>query len=185
MRYMPPSETYVTPIPWSGKCLQHQSYGSVTTYRRVAQWVGGCHDVADWGASTGFLRHFLPATVRYLPVDGTLQAPEGWAQMLVDLRTYTQPSEAIVLRHVLDNTFDWQAILTNALAAFQKRMAIVTFTRDAAVTHLAKVKSGWPVWRFNPDDLRRPMGSLLVGEEQVRETHPERIYYLERASCAL
>jgi hypothetical protein len=74
-------------------------------------------------------------------------------------------------------------VLANAVESFQRRMVVVTFTPDAPVTSLAKFKSGWPVWHFNPEDVRKRMGYFLVREEQVHVTHPERIYYLER-KCA-
>jgi hypothetical protein len=172
----------VTPAPWAPH-LQHPQYGSDDTYRLAAAWVRDCPTVSDWGGSRGYLFNFLPKTVRYLPVDGTMQASVDAAQIVADLATYREPSDGIVLRHVIDMTSDWRAVLTNAVQAFQRRMVVVTFTPDVAATHMFKVKSGWPVWHFNPDDLRDAMGDLLVAEETVHVTHPERVYYLERP-CA-
>lgn len=171
--------THATPQPWHVGRLQHPSYGSESSYRKVAEWVGVCAEIHDWGGSTGFLRHFLPGDRHYRVVDGTSQYP---GTTVIDLTQHTQPAQSVVLRHVLDNTFNWQAVLDNALLAFQRRMAVVTFTPDADETHVVKLKSGWPIWRFNPNDLRKCMGGLLVREECVCDTHPERIYYLERAS---
>lgn len=175
--------THVTPAIWSARLLQHPRYGSEETYRLAAAWVCECAEVADWGGGTGFLRHLLPASVRYRCVDGTLRPPMKHAQVLADLATYREPSEAIVLRHVVDMTEDWQAVLANALAAFRRRLVVITFTPDAETTHLAKRKSGWPIWHFNPDDLRARMRPFLVCDEARQTSHPERVYLLERP-CA-
>lgn len=169
--------THCTPQAWHAKLLQHPSYGSQTSYRRAAQWVGGCPTVDDWGGSFGHLRHYLPGDVRYRVIDGT---PQHADTVLADLAQFTAPADGIVLRHVLDMTPDWAPVLANALRAFRRRMAVVTFTPDTVETRIVKIKSGWPVWAFNPDDLRRAMAEFLVGEETVHETHPERIYYLAR-----
>lgn len=174
--------TYVTPVEWSPTRLRHASYGTDDTYRLAATWVRNCTLVADWGGSTGYLRQFLRPGTRYLGVDGTHQDAFD-AQVIADLSMYHQPAEAIVLRHVVDMTEDWRAVLRNALAAFRRRMVVVTFTPDADVTHMVKRKSGWPLWNFNPADLRALMQPFLVGEEFRQTSHPERLYYLEKP-CA-
>lgn len=171
--------TFVTPKPWAGG-LQHDAYGTAETYRLAAEWLKDCPDVADWGASRGAFQAYLPPTVRYTPVDGTMQCAVNDWQVLADLSRYDAPASGILLRHVLDQTEDWRAVLENALAAFRQRMVVVTFTPDAPVTQVAKIKSGWPILHFNPNDLRALMGDLLVTDRAVLTTHPERIYYLER-----
>jgi hypothetical protein len=170
-----------TVSPWHEKTLQHPSYGSEETYRLAAHWMRPCSEVADWGGSAGYLRRFLDPGTRYHVVDGTAQC-EGTT--VADLANYREPADGIVLRHVLDNTPEWERVLANALAAFRTRLAIVTFTPDAPVTTIGKMKSGWPVWHFNPADLIALMGSALVAFEEVRVTHPERVFYLERRPCA-
>src|SRR5215831_1787234 len=172
---------WATRVPWTAP-LQHDQYGALETYVLAADWLGDCATVADWGGSTGFFRYCLPTHCDYTLVDGTEQ---GYAPMvLADLVQYRQPSDGILLRHVLDNTWDWAAILRNACAAARLRIAVVTFTPDAPCTRLAKVKSGWPVWQFRPADLRQVMGAWLVRDEALKTSHPERIYYLERPDAA-
>jgi hypothetical protein len=166
-----------TPIAW-GRCLQHESYGTEETYRCAANWLQPCRTIADWGGATGYLGRFLDPSVSYQVVDGTAQCASC---VVADLTTYREPSDGIALRHVLDCTPDWQSILRNALAAMRRHLVIVTFTPDAEHSAVVKMKSGWPVWHFNPDDLRREMGLLLVREEQIKTSHPERLFYLERA----
>jgi hypothetical protein len=164
----------VTGIAWP-RCLE--SYGAPDTYRLAAEWLKDCPTVSDWGGATGHFRTYLPPTVAYTLVDGTLQTSD---QVLANLATYTEPSDGILLRHVLDNTHDWVPILRNALRAFRHRLVIVTFVPDGPVMTRIDHRNGWPYWQFNPADLRALMVPYLVRDEAVTTTHPERIYYLER-----
>lgn len=164
----------VSPVPWP---YDHEQYGAPDTYERAAEWLRDCASVADWGGAAGHFRTYLPPSVKYTLVDGTLQASD---QVLADLTTYTEPSDGILLRHVLDNTHDWRPILTNALQAFRRRMVIVTFIGDGEHTHQIPKANGWPYWQFNPDDLRAALAPHFVRDEAIRTTHAERVYYLER-----
>lgn len=163
--------------PWPRTLSQ---YGTEDTYQLAAEWLRCCPSVADWGGAKGYFRRFLPEFVDYIVVDGTEQC-EG--QVLADLRYYRVSSAGILLRHVLDNTREWQPVLANALEAFRRRLVIVTFTPDARQTTRIDHANGYPVWHFNPEDLRGLMGDLLVKDEQIQTSHPERLYYLERP-CA-
>lgn len=164
----------VTGIAWP-RCLDQ--YGAPDTYRLSAEWLKDCATVADWGGATGHFRTHLPPTVAYTLVDGTLQTSD---QVLADLVTYTEPSDGILLRHVLDNTHEWEPIVRNALQAFRRRMVVVTFVPDGPLTKRIDHRNGWPYWQFKLDDLRALMGSLLVCDRSVPTTHPEHIFYLER-----
>lgn len=173
----PVSDRFVTPQPWKA-ALRHPRYATDETYRRGAAWLADCQAVADWGGGTGYFRRFLRPEVHYTLVDGTVQ---GEPQVLADLASYHEPCEGIVLRHVLDNTPSWRAVLDNALAAYQHRLVIVTFTPEADRTHQTRLKSGWPITRFAVAELRAVMGPQLVADESVHTSHPERLYYLQRA----
>lgn len=169
---------HATPAPWALN-LQHPSYGTDETYRLAAEWLCGCTSVADWGGGTGYFGRFLAPSVRYVVVDGTPQTP---GCVCADLSSYREPSDGILLRHVLDQAEDWLAVLNNAVASFQRRMVVVTFTPMAEVTSIVKRKSGWPVRHFNPDDLIAVMRPHVVVQEWCKTSHPEMIYYLERAA---
>src|SRR5574338_486435 len=164
--------SFVTPQPWSAR-LQHPMYATAETYQRAAAWLRDCGDVADWGGGPGLLGSFLPASVRYTIVDGTLQHTE---QTLVDLEHYREPADGILIRHVLDINLGWRDILDNAVQAFRRRLVVVTFTPDRDASTVIKFKSGWPIIEFNPDDLRERMRPFLVREDMVMTTHPERVY---------
>lgn len=172
----PTVDRFVTPAPWSGS-LRHARYGTEETYRRAAAWLGVCAAVADWGGGTGYFGCCLPPGVAYVNVDGTQQYP---GQVLADLKAYAEPSDGILLRHVLEHVSDWRHVLRNALQAYRRRLVLVTFTPDVDETRIVKQKSGWPVWHFNPIDLSDTIGGALVGCELVETSHPERLYYVER-----
>lgn len=172
--------SFVTSTPWPRTLLQ---YGATDTYYLAAEWLKDCATVADWGGASGFFGSFLDGRTKYTVVDGTLQNVGRADHVLADLADYRESSDGILLRHVLDNTHEWEPILTNALQAFRRRMVVVTFTPAATVTTRFPHRNGWPYWHFKPDDLRRAMGDLLVRDEAVPTTHPERVYYMERP-CA-
>lgn len=169
--------SFVTPTPWPRTLLQ---YGAADTYYLAAEWLKDCRTVADWGGAAGFFGAFLDHAVEYTVIDGTLQNVGDARHALANLAEYHEVSDGILLRHVLDNTHEWQPILDNALKAFRRRMVVITFTPDAEETTRFPHRNGWPYWHFQPDDLRRAMGDLLVRDEAVETTHPERVYFLER-----
>lgn len=171
-------DQYVTPVPWH-LSYQHPWYGTEETYRRAAAWLIDCEAIADWGGGSGHFGRFLNPNVNYVVIDGTLQ---GGPQVLADLASYHEPCEGIMLRHVLDMTEDWRNVLANALRSFQRRMVVITFSAEADRTHVTRIKGGWPMTRFALTELRAAMAPHLVRDEQIRTSHPERIYYLERAS---
>lgn len=166
----------VTARAWKTPTHGGPRYGTDDTYRAAAAWLAPCATIADWGGGYGYFGAFVP-TARYTVVEGTRHSG---ADILADLATYRAPSDGILIRHVLDNTPEWPAVLANALAAFRHRMVVITFTPPAETTAVVKLKSGWPITHFNPDDLRRAMGTLLVHDEGMDTSHPERLYYLER-----
>jgi hypothetical protein len=167
----------VTPTAWH-KPHHKPRYGDDRTYRLAADWLQACPTVADWGGARGYFRRFLPATVRYLCVDGTRHA-DG-VDVLADLTTYHLPSAGILLRHVIDMTLDWRTVLANALEAFTVRLVVITWTPECDRTQVAYIEHGWPVTYFNPADLRAAMGRVLVYDQAIQTTQPERLYFCQR-----
>jgi len=175
---------HATKIPWETK-VKGSRYGTDDTYRMAAMWLKGCMVVADWGGAQGHFRQFLPKHARYRLVDGTKQV-EG--TVVADLATYTEPSDGILLRHVLEMTDDWRQVLQNAVNAFQYRMVVVTFTPHVPKTKVVTHHLTWPVYHFNHDEdlipLMQPFIKKVVDgtwkDEHFRKSIPERVYYLER-----
>lgn len=153
-------------------------YGSLESYRIAAAWLKPCRRIADWGAGGAHFRSFLPAAMSYTAIDGT---PQIGTDIVADLATFTEPADGILLRHVVDNTPEWRAVLRNAVKSFGRRLVVVTYTPDVNVTRVDRYESGWPVWHFNPSDLREEMGIFRV-REVMTAAAPERVYLLERAS---
>jgi hypothetical protein len=162
---------------WTDAPLADGRYGAPTTYQRAADWLAPCPAVADWGGSTGYLARYLPTTCHYTVVDSTAQCPHT---TLADLATYHTPAAGICLRHVLEVSDDWSAILMHAVESFTQRLAVVTYTPPAASTRRHHLNAGWPVYHFNPDDLTDRMQPYLVGIDHVHTTHPECVYRLAR-----
>jgi hypothetical protein len=169
------AQAFVTRVRWPP--LKGPHYGAPDSYRLAADWLKPCATVADWGGSTGYFGTCLPATTRYTVVDGTVQRP---GTVLSNLETYREPSDGILLRHVLDNTWDWQAILRNALVACRHRLVVVTFTPDALETSVIRVKHGWPIRHFAVADLIEALTPGLVRHFALQTSHPEHLYCWER-----
>lgn len=170
-------QPFVTPAPWK-PALQHPLYATTKTYLLAAEWLRNCETVSDWGGGSGFFQSCLPPSVHYTLVDGTVQATD---QVLADLTTYHEPSDGILLRHVLDINAEWRTILRNAIAAFRERLLVITYTPAVMQTTFIRNKSGWPVHHFRPSDLVEEMSPFLVKVELVETSHPERLYFLELA----
>lgn len=167
---------FVTPAPWKPS-LQHPLYATEDTYRLAAEWLKDCPTVADWGGSTGFFGSCLPPSVKYTVVDGTVQLTD---QVLADLLTYREPSDGILLRHVLEINVEWRTILRNALSAFRQRMVVVTHTRSDGQTAYVRNKSGWPIHNLSAVDVVAEMAPYLVSVDVIQTSHPETVYLLER-----
>jgi hypothetical protein len=172
---------YATKIPWE-TTVRGQRYGTDDTYIKAAEWLFACKTVSDWGGGRGYFKKWLTAGTEYILVDGTRQDASA-PTIIANLGTYREPSEGILLRHVLEMTEDWQVILRNAVRAFCYRMVVVTFTPNVKVTHVHTHHLTWPCYHFNHEqDLIPEMQPYLVRFEDVtiRKTLPERLYYLER-----
>jgi hypothetical protein len=174
---------HVTPIPWVTK-VKGSRYGTDHTYLLAAEWLRDCEEVHDWGGGRGHFQKFLGEHQTYTLVDGTQQdLEEGTRFSMADLSRYHEQSDGILLRHVLEMTEDWKQILVNAVAAFQKRMVVVTFTPNIRKTRRATHHLTWPVFHFNHDtDLIPLMQPYLVdySEATFSKGLPERVYRLEK-----
>lgn len=155
-------------------------YGAIDTYRLAAEWLDGHGDVYDWGCGGRFAEQFF-ARSRYVGLDG------NFSDEPVDLATVALDCDSILMRHILENNPErWKDILANALRSFRRRMALVTFSEFSGQTRLYKTEQyeSGPLsyMQFRKRDLTDLMGALLVREASVQTTHPEHIFYLERAA---
>ena len=102
------------------------------------------------------------------------------------------------MRHVLEHQQgqEWRAVLANALASFQQRMALVIFTPFAEVTTQIRWDDECknPTWSFRLEDLT----DLILSHQEHAEWQPikyrldrdivtktmfhvEHVFYLEKA----
>ncbi len=81
--------------------------------------------VEDWGCGFGGFQKYIGAHQSYRGIDGS---HSQYASKVVDLVEYTSSVDAIHMRHVLEHNPDWESILKNAIASFQKRMILTLFT---------------------------------------------------------
>jgi hypothetical protein len=113
-------------------------YGPATTYVEAAKLldVDGW-TVADWGCGSAAAKKYFNRA-KYIGVDGS----PGFADKVADLREYHEPSDGILLRHVLEHNYDWPEILINALQAARKRLVIVLFLPMKKHTELYAITNG-------------------------------------------
>lgn len=102
-----------------------EPYGATPTYAMGARWLRRCFVVEDWGCGKGWMRELIdPAG--YVGIDGTASP---FADVVTDLVDYrSSATDGIFMRGVLEHDYRWEQILTNAVASFSQRMALVLFT---------------------------------------------------------
>lgn len=108
---------------------QPQLYGNAATYLIAAAFLADVELVEDWGCGKGGFSHFCLG--KYLGIDGS---DTPFASRIADLRTYRSKAEGILIRHVLEHNYDWEAILAGAVESFQKKLCLILFTPFAAET---------------------------------------------------
>lgn len=169
---------------YSGLEFDPQPYGDTDTYKKGADWLRSCDLIEDWGCGKGWFSKFVKRG-QYRGLDGSWSP---WAEEIVDLVHYQSRVEGIYMRHVLEHDYQWHRILENALASFQKRMALVLFTPLSDATHeIAFAEDpGVPDISFSLDDLTFYFGAHDVEYtyetlETATQYKTETIFYLEKS----
>jgi hypothetical protein len=116
---------------WESRFRSRQAFpfGDELSYIKASRFLNGHGRIEDWGCGTAWARRYFE---NYVGIDGTA----GFADLVVDLRTYHSTSECIHIRHVLEHNLEWQVILTNALESFSERLVLTVFTPLDLQTHL-------------------------------------------------
>lgn len=161
-------------------------YGEGQTYKLAADWLEGCSPIEDWGCGGGYFSQFVPPEA-YIGVDGS-RTP--YATVTADLVHYRSTCEGLLLRHVLEHSHEWAAILDNALASFTKRMCIVLFTPLVGRTHVLHTEPEYdnvPVIAFSIDEItehaeRSAVAYFGVSTNPTDDAHygAETMIYLSR-----
>lgn len=143
--------------------------GDDLTYRLGAEWLAGL-EVADWGSGLGWLRNYVPAD-KYLGIDGTTTP---YADVVADLASYDEPSQAVFMRHVLEHDERWPAILANAVRAAQSKLFLVLYTPLVPVTKVALYEPtlGVPEIHFALGDIL----AWLQGKVDIEHVGSETVF---------
>lgn len=158
------------------------AYGDDTTYRLGAEFLANCPVVEDWGCGLGWLRRFLSPEQTYRGLDGS-HSP--FADQIVDLATVRSRPDGLFMRHVLEHNDGWRAILDNALASFERRMALIIFTPlMAEQTRLGTCgRTGVPDWALPVAEMRQRLALFDTIEQQLATaTHygAENVFFISR-----
>ena len=132
--------------------IEPEPYGDLRSYELAAEWVKGCATVEDRGCGKGWLRQFIDPNA-YIGIDGS-NSP--FADGMADLTEYVSECEGIVLRHVLEHSYEWTKILDCAVASFTRRLIVILFTPLVDVTQVLMTEPDYddvPVIAFEPHDL--------------------------------
>lgn len=155
-------------------------YGDETSYRKAMEFLDGPHIIEDWGCGTAWAKRFVKRG-RYIGIDGSWSLHHD---LVADLRTYTSKADAILVRHILEHNFEWEKILKNALASYQKKMVLVLFTPFAEKTHSIGMSWGCiPDLSFRKEDLLEHLKGHSFTEESIgsgTQYGVEHFFYLTR-----
>jgi len=168
---------------WDYRDVEQFAYGDETSYRKGVAFLDGYGDIEDWGCGTAWAKRFVTKSA-YTGIDAS---PSRYADKVVDLRTYRSDADCVFIRHVLEHSFDWGAILTNAVASFRQRMVLVIFTPFADQTREIASWSGIPDIAFRKEDLTERFHHLPYSEETIftnTQYEREHIFYIESAPRA-
>lgn len=169
---------------WNYGTTPQFAYGEDTTYRRAMEFLDGPYIIEDWGCGAAWARKFVQRG-RYIGIDGS------WSMhcdKVVDLRMYRSTADAILMRHVLEHNYDWERILENALASFQKKVALVMFTpfSSGETKSIGSNPEGTiPDLSFKKQDLLDLIGKFPYTEESVPSATQygfEHVFYIARSA---
>lgn len=169
---------------WKYDNTEAFSYGETESYVKAVAFLDGHGTVEDWGCGTAWAKRLFTQSV-YTGIDGS------WSKFCdkhVELQTYTSTPDCILMRHVLEHNLGWRAILGNALASFQRRMSLITFTpfgqetrvmgAFSAETVVGSSYENIPDISFNYSDLTETFKDLIVKEETIKTG--EHLFYLQK-----
>jgi hypothetical protein len=98
-------------------------YGDTVTYRMAAAFMVDVKMLEDWGCGAAGFKRFYRGS--YVGVDGS-HTP--FADRIVDLCEYESNADGILIRHVLEHNYRWEAILDAAVRSFNKKLCLILFT---------------------------------------------------------
>lgn len=169
---------------WNYGAAPQFPYGEETSYRKAIEFLDGPYTIEDWGCGTAWAKRFVKRA-RYIGIDGS------WSfhcDLIADLRTYRSKVDGVMMRHLLEHSYNWKAIIENAIASFEKRFCVIFFTPFSDTTHvMAKSKVGdesdVPDISFRKDDILDYLKPFSMREEFIKtqtQYGQETLFYMER-----
>ena len=158
-------------------------YGNTITYQLAADFLADMDEVEDWGCGTGGFKRLYRG--KYIGVDGSFHPS---ANKLVDLRQYRSKVDGIMMRHLLEHNYDWEAVLANAVASFKKKFCLIIFTpfmdSTQEIFHERVHGLDVPVIAFKKEDLEKFFAGLKWRLRENIKTATyykvEHVYYVEK-----
>lgn len=158
-------------------------YGNTVTYHLAADFLADMLEVEDWGCGTGGFKRLYNG--KYTGIDGSANP---FVDKVVDLRKYRSNVDGIVMRHVLEHNYDWEAVLAGAVSSIRKKFCLIIFTpfmdTTQEIAHNKKHGVDVPDIAFNKSDVEHFFEGLKwrLDENIKSGTHYkfEHIYFVER-----
>jgi len=164
---------------WDYKGQSSAPYDDETSYKLGVAFLDGHGDIEDWGCGTAFAKKFVSES-GYIGVDGS---QSDFADVKAELQDYRSNADCIFVRHVLEHNWGWRAILTNALASFQKRMVLILFTPMGESEMRLDGDGLIPDLQLPRNEVVSFLAGFKVHEEQIRSATQygqETIFYIEK-----
>jgi tetratricopeptide (TPR) repeat protein len=165
----------------------HKAYCDELTMKKGAVFLSDpeIEVVEDWGCGYGGFKNFIAQHQTYIGIDGS-NTP--FADKIVDLEEYTSKVDAIFMRHVLEHNHNWERILRNAIASFEKKMVLILFTPFAEITHVIDqhriVDTIVHDIAFSKEDITSHFSAMNWSSEENLQTNTqykvEHIFYLTK-----
>lgn len=158
-------------------------YGNTVTYQLAADFLADMAEIEDWGCGTGGFKRLYQG--KYTGLDGSANP---FVDKVVDLRKYRSSVDGIMMRHVLEHNYDWEAVLAGAVSSFKKKFCLILFapfqvtTREIA--HNKKHGVDVPDIAFRRLDIERFFEDLQWRLQDNIKTKTgygvEHVYYVEK-----
>ena len=101
---------------------RYGSGGHDISYVKAAEFLDDLPLIEDWGCGSTYAGRFFKRA-EYIGIDGS----SPMALLKADLQTYQSNVPGILMRHVLEHNRNWQRVLHNAIASFQRKFCLVMF----------------------------------------------------------
>ena len=158
-------------------------YADAATYLAAGAFLADAAEVEDWGCGGGGFRQFC--LTKYVGLDGS-NTP--FADKIVDLCTYRSTAPGIMLRHVLEHNYEWEAILEGAIQSFQEKLCLILFTPFAEhtkeIAHNRNLGVDVPDLSFSRHDIEKHFVGLtwkLIPNVRTQSQYGvEHVYFVWR-----